>query len=124
MSRTDVHAPAWVKDRDPAWHNEYREDHNHGQWVVRWEHHPRKWVPIYETVTRCDLGDFLAGAQKTACRMSYAGHRNIYCGCWMCTGHPWQRQDRRRLRHMEQRMLREVLKDHEHDPYVRETRTW
>jgi hypothetical protein len=81
MSRTDVHRPAWVKDRDP---------------------HERGFVAHHNHATGpCDLADYLAakGWTRTRCYPIYTGGRNIYCGCAACTGQDWRRQERRRDRY-------------------------
>jgi hypothetical protein len=82
MSRTDVHAPAWVKDRDPAWRREYREEHDHDNGV-------------------CNLAAWVADRNTPyagTCHLTYVGGRNIYCGCSMCTGQIGRKFSRRRER--------------------------
>lgn len=85
MSRTDVHRPAWVKERDPAMRSQFRAHHNHA-------------------TGPCDLDAHMAakGWTRTRCYPTYIGGRNIYCGCKMCTGQPWRklahRKDRVRWR--------------------------
>jgi hypothetical protein len=112
MSRTDVHAPYWVKERDPAWRRVFMPAHRHticehydregGHWLVRRE------VP-------CDLADFLAGSRTTHCGMVYVGGRNICCGCRLCTEQMWQKQDHRsergRWRSIRQSLLRVPAED-------------
>lgn len=36
----------------------------------------------------------------------FTSHRNLGCGCRMCTGHFWRRWERRRDRHAAKRKLR------------------
>lgn len=98
MSRTFVHAPAWVKDRDRGWQRWYREVHHH---VARtyWVKDRSGWVLRVEPFTGCDLVAFYAGQRDTFCRTVYTGGRNIYCGCRLCTGADWARVGRRRQRH-------------------------
>jgi hypothetical protein len=112
MSRTDLHAPYWVKERDPAWRRVFVPAHRHvvcehydeeaGHWLLRRE------VP-------CDLAEFLAGTRTTRCRMMYVGGRNICCGCRLYTGQMWRKQDRRsargRWRAIRQSLLRVAAED-------------
>lgn len=102
MSRTDVHAPYRVKARDPGWRDHFTEHHNHAQRVTgatREPGPPPRWVHRYEIVVRCDLADFLAGVEDTACSMGYVGRRrNIFCGCRLCTGADGRRLARRQER--------------------------
>lgn len=81
MSRTDVHAPAWVKERDPGWRHAFVEVHDHraGRCDID-QHDPSDW-------------------QASSCHITlrWTG-RNIHCGCRLCTGHHWRKLDNRRQR--------------------------
>lgn len=114
MSRTDVHAPAWVKERDPLWRSNHRESHNHlwqrvGSEKVVYEDGRIHWEPIWEKVERCDLDVYLAAREwvRTACRIEYVHTgRNIYCGCNMCTGKIYRKLSRKADRTQTKRLLR------------------
>jgi hypothetical protein len=88
MSRTDVHAPAWVKERDPGWAHAFHEqhDHRHGRCDLD-RHDTRNW-----RCSHCHIQSRWTG-------------RNIHCGCPLCTGHHWNRAERRRDRHQWRRRL-------------------
>jgi hypothetical protein len=92
MSRTDVHRPAWVQERDPELRHLFVEYHDH-------------------RAGRCDLDVYLStpGWVRTTCSVRYVGGRNIYCGCHLCTGQPGRRlahrQERTRWRADRQRLL-------------------
>ncbi len=114
MSRTDVHAPAWVKERDPLWRAHYVEDHNHAQYVIGHEKRNTEdghtyYASIWKMVERCDLDEYLAarGWARTAChiRMINAG-RNVGCGCRMCTGQTWRKFGNRTERYTTKKLLR------------------
>jgi len=95
MSRTDVHAPNWVKERDPAWRHYFVEDHDHSS-------------------GDCDLNAYLAGRQRkrTRCTIRWrARGRNICCGCPMCTGKEWRKMDRRQERYEGRRLARNCDSD-------------
>lgn len=108
MSRTDVHRPGWVQERDPHNRRHFVADHNHTIHEA-WDPQQRRW--LVRRAVDCDLHAFLAakGWAPTRCRMRYIGGRNIYCGCDMCTGRHWQRLARRRERHQWRRTAREIL---------------
>ena len=115
MSRTDVHAPCWVKERDPAWRAHFTETHQHHN-IIRLARGGGGWTRAVRTFTGCDLDQFLAGARDTFCSMRYTGRRNIFCGCRLCTGHDWNR-----LHHQQQRAAwritrQHILATHRHDP--------
>lgn len=94
MSRTDVHAPDWVKQRDPGWRAHYRagHDHSHGPCDLHFYDGRALWA-----ATNCHL--YLVSSD-----------RNIHCGCRLCTGHDDRRADRRHDRHEARRRLREARK--------------
>jgi len=87
MSRTDTHAPAWVKERDPGWWYAFHEHHDH-------------------TGGACDLAEFLNqshdGSYRWApgrCRIDWHSiGRNHFCGCRMCTDHDGRRLARKQER--------------------------
>lgn len=114
MSRTDVHAPAWVKQRDPLWRSHYVESHNHAWYSVGHEKVTSEggyptWRTIWEKVERCDLDDYLAatGWIRTACQIRLRSFgRNIDCGCHLCTDHFWHRLSNRASRHQAKKLLR------------------
>lgn len=115
MSRTDVHAPSWVKERDPAWRANYTEVHNHHQHIVGHEKHTdaeghTSYRAIYQRVEECQLPVFLAAHKwvRTSCYISYVHTgRNIHCGCHLCTGHQGRRLANRVDRQRARRLLRE-----------------
>lgn len=92
MSRTDVHRPPWVQARDPYLRHEYRDEHDHSTGV-------------------CDLAVFLDAHVwiKTRCYRDYAGHRNPYCGCRLCTGHTGRKRANRKDRHAWRRDRHQIL---------------
>lgn len=115
MSRTDVHAPAWVKERDPAWRTHYTEDHNHSWHSVG---HEKITTPdghttyktIWKKVERCDLDEYLAANSwvRTACQIRLISRgRNIDCGCHLCTGQIYRRLGNRSDRQKAKRLLRD-----------------
>ena len=84
MSRTFVHAPAWVKERDPRWRNHFQTVHDHDDGI-------------------CDLAAYLAhDGYRVRGRMCHVAlcwrGRQIHCGCAMCTGAWTRRWGRRRSR--------------------------
>lgn len=114
MSRTDVHAPCWVKERDPLWRDQYKEVHNHTWQYERSEKHKDEdgytyYKSIYRKVERCELDEYLAAREwvRTACYITLApGCRNISCGCHMCTGHIYRKLSRKADRLQTKRLLR------------------
>jgi hypothetical protein len=114
MSRTDVHRPAWVQERDHTMRREFVAEHRHtivedydqdsGRWLVRRE------VP-------CDLEEHLTGHgwARTRCGLRYVGGRNTFCGCQLCTGRAprklARKQERVRWRAERQRLLAETSAD-------------
>ncbi len=115
MSGTHVHAPGWVKDRDPEWRKEMQEIHRHVaerfHVYKRNRDGTREWSAVVRPFTGCDLAEFLAGKNHTFCYLQYVGGRNIYCGCNLCTGQTGRRRDRRHARHEKQQVCRDLLKD-------------
>lgn len=72
MSRTDVHVPLWVRERDPQWRHHFYADHDHA-------------------TGPCDLADRIARPHlpwsATRCHINLINRsRNICCGCHQCTG--------------------------------------
>ena len=114
MSRTDVHAPAWVKERDPAWRSCFKESHNHSWHIYGYEKRKDRpgldlYKPIWKRVDRCDLDVYLAarGWVRTACQIVYAHRgRNIFCGCGMCTGKDDRKLGNRSDRQRTKRLIR------------------
>jgi hypothetical protein len=98
MSRTDVHRPGWVKERDPHLRHLFREHHNHA-------------------TGPCDLQDYLTGQgwTRTRCYLAYTGGRNIFCGCQLCTEQHGRklarRQERSWWRTARQRLLAAAPQD-------------
>lgn len=90
MSRTDVHAPYWVKLRDPLWRDHFKEFHDHDHGV-------------------CTLDQFLSNRSGWIRDLCYVGQvwrgRQIHCGCPMCTDRDGRRMRRRR----ERREVRQAL---------------
>ncbi len=70
MSRTDVHRPKWVQDRDRL---------------------TRPMIEVHRHETGpCDLDAWRAQKghhHRSRCYLLYVGGRNPYCGCRLCTGH-------------------------------------
>lgn len=100
MSRTDVHTPYWVRQRDPAWHECFVEEHDHSKGP-------------------CDLEIFLAAGNsyvRTRCyiEMRWTG-RNLYCGCRMCTGHHERHHENKQARMKWHTERQELLKLQDHD---------
>jgi len=95
MSNTDTHRPEWVRERDPWCRREFRADHDHSDGVcdfaLRWDNPLLPW-------------------SATSCHIAYTGHRQV-CGCRMCTWYWGRRMTRRRGRHDEQRLCRELRKN-------------
>jgi hypothetical protein len=111
MSRTDVHVPGWVKERDPAWwRTHYTEQHRHVRQI--WDPETQRWGA--QRAVDCDLGRFLAGERDTNCSMRLAGpSNNISCGCRQCTGQDERKLGRRRERAIWRAAARMILKtDH------------
>jgi len=108
MSRTDVHVPGWVKERDPAWwRTHYTEDHRHVRQI--WDPEAQRWGR--QRAVDCDLDRFLAGERDTNCSMRLAGSsNNISCGCRLCTGQPARKLARRQERADWRAAAREILK--------------
>src|SRR5689334_10105567 len=114
MSRTDVHAPEWVKERDPLWRDQYKEVHNHGWHTTGSQKHVDEdgyvsYRPIGRRVERCELEDYLAAREwvRTACYITLRpGCRNICCGCQMCTGQFYRKLSRKADRSRTKRLLR------------------
>lgn len=94
VSRTWVHQPYWIKQRQERWRNFFYEYHNHINGECDLDSSPsRGWYP-----GNCHLADSSRG-------------RNIHCGCWMCSGSPFRRIQRRMERHQWRRQQKELLSD-------------
>lgn len=114
MSRTDVHAPNWVKERDPLWRDQFKEVHNHGWLSDGSEKHVDEdgytsYKRTWRKVERCELDIYLSARQwvRTACYVTLApGCRNICCGCNMCTGQTFRKLSRKVDRLQTRRLLR------------------
>jgi hypothetical protein len=90
MSRTDVHAPDWVKHKDPLWRRYFEEVHRHERGF-------------------CDLDQLLASRYwiRTNCYMNIHWQgRQIHCGCKMCTNQIGRKLSNRRERHQVKDALR------------------
>lgn len=85
MSRTDVHAPYWVKKLQPEWRAFFVEWHNHTK-------HDCNFSIKNENYRDCLLGSVNRG-------------KNIFCGCSMCTGQVWRRLSNRSERYKAKRLL-------------------
>jgi len=93
MSRTDVHAPYWVKQLDPAWRDHFQEVHHHQDGV-------------------CTLQDYFESLRRNGrswgdCFIQPVSRgRNIHCGCWMCSEGYSRSLRRRTERHQIKQALR------------------
>lgn len=90
MSRTDVHAPWWVKERDPLWRQHFQEVHDHSRGP-------------------CDLLRFLSSRRyvRTSCYIEIRWQgRQIHCGCRMCTDQVGHQLQRRHDRHVTKQALK------------------
>lgn len=81
MSRTDVHRPPRVQEKDPYLQGDYVDVHRHEG-------------------GSCDLSEYLEsdGGGETDCYRAYVGWRNTYCGCRMCTAQFHRKLHQRRIR--------------------------
>ncbi len=95
MSRTDVHAPYWVKLRDPAWSGHFVDEHRHDG-------------------RDCDLEEFLTDSTLTywqGCYRNFVSRgRNVHCGCRMCTNQAGRRHSHRAARAAVRAQLRAAAK--------------
>lgn len=93
MSRTDVHAPNWVKARTPEWGRYFEDFHNHA-------------------TGPCDLAESLAAGRvftRTRCnRWMVNRGRNISCSCVCCSGQ-LERKYHRRQERAQWRVARQLL---------------
>jgi hypothetical protein len=98
MSRTDVHVPHWVKEKDPLWRRHFVEVHNHenGTCDLHLRLEARGWIR-----TRCYINIHWQG-------------RQIHCGCKMCTNQIGRRLGNRRERHDAKRAIRKGAWDFDH----------
>ncbi len=90
MSRTDVHAPNWVKQKDPLWRDHFQEIHDHSDGV-------------------CNLNEYLNQMiwSQAKCYITFRWQgRQIHCGCGMCTDRDGRRLKRRWDRREVKRGLR------------------
>lgn len=94
MSRTDVHAPYWVKLRDPGWASYFTDEHRH-------------------QTGECTLEAFLADPHLTYWQGCYRNivsqDSNVHCGCRMCTNQHGRRNARRADRVELRRQLRTAV---------------
>jgi hypothetical protein len=89
MARTYVHIPFRVKMRMPHFRHAFTEIHDH------------RFGP-------CDLTEPRPFDRRHRCYTEFVctGH-NIHCGCKMCTGQVWRKQERRRERYAGRRECRD-----------------
>lgn len=108
MSRTRKTRPLHVRMADPKDHGvEYIEVHNHinGRECDLPVSHDAKSIansydgPFVDAVTR-------------PCHYSWEYKGKNLCGCRMCTGHDFRKQDIRKSRHEAKQELHQVLKTH------------
>lgn len=93
MSRTYVHRPIWVMERDPRVRHWFSDFHDHSDGT-------------------CDLHVYLAANDwvRTRCyRQPWTQAPNL-CGCRLCTGQGGRKRSRRRQRARAKRALRETAK--------------
>jgi hypothetical protein len=88
MSRTDVHRPPLVQERDPYNRRLFVEVHDHEGGVCTFDRYQAE------------------GWFRGCCHLRYRGGANIYCGCRMCTGHYWRKARNRRERYAGRRECR------------------
>jgi hypothetical protein len=96
MSRTDVHRPWWVLERDPHMRRDFVPHHNH--WALEdWDPELRRWR-IRRTVA-CDLAERLTGpgGKDTRCVLYPSGSRR-FCSCPLCGQQAARKQGHRRER--------------------------
>lgn len=107
MSRTDVHAPYWVKLRDPGWSRHFVEEHRHERCRCDVEGH-------LDEDRCCDLEEFLAEPHLTywqGCYRDFVSFGvNVWCGCRMCTNQLGRRHTRRAERVVVRARLRAAVK--------------
>lgn len=99
MSRTDIHRPVWVQQLDPFVRHWFTDHHDHEDGI-------------------CDLGFVLADERnwtRGSCYRLPSAECPCLCGCWMCTGAPWNRARRRGERHEWKRVRTNLLKSQEWD---------
>jgi hypothetical protein len=113
MSRTDVHRPWWVQERDPHVRRDLLPHHNH--WVLEdWDPELRMWRS--RRSVPCDLDERLsaAGYRGTRC-MLYPNGRRRFCPCRRCGTHPGhklaRRQERTRWRSARARLLAAIAEE-------------
>ena len=96
MSRTDVHRPWWVLERDPHMRRDFKPDHNH--WILTdWDPELGTWRTRLSAP--CDLGQgrLGPGPRDTRCTFYPSGRRR-FCSCGLCG-----QQAARRYSHRQER---------------------
>jgi hypothetical protein len=96
MSRTDVHRPWWVLERDPHVWRDFVPHHNH--WILEdWDPETRRWL-VRRSVP-CDLAERLTGPGRahTRCVLYPSGSRR-FCSCPLCSQQAARKQTHRRER--------------------------
>jgi hypothetical protein len=119
MSRTDSHRPFWVIQKDKY------ERHNFRPWHHHWE--TSDWDKEQNTYLRkvsvsCDLSTFIESpATETHCTLFPI--KNL-CGCRMCTGHEYRKQEIRSARTAWRNTRAKLMRDPEADDSVKFKQRW
>ncbi|MFG3710806.1 hypothetical protein [Micromonospora sp. NPDC047730] len=105
MSRTDVHRPFWVQERDPHLRREFRVDHNHWQFE-HWDPERRQY--LVKRSIPCDLHKREGKTRKvwTRCAPTFTGTRGC---CGLCADQPRRKRRRRQERHGWRHLRTELL---------------
>jgi hypothetical protein len=96
MSRTYVHRPWWVLERDPHMRRDFVPHHDH--WIREdWDPALRRWR--VRRTAPCDLTERLTspGHAHTRCRFDSSGRRR-FCSCPLCGQQAARKQAHRRER--------------------------
>lgn len=123
VSKTDKTRPWWVKMVESP--SNYKESHNHGKVPLRDEHgkivqvavEGQRWPQtVYVQATECDLPPAPGPDREWgSCHWTETAHfihTVRYCGCPMCTGQDWRRQERRKERYEGRRQARDWWREY------------
>ncbi|MFC4022045.1 hypothetical protein ACFOW4_29475 [Micromonospora sp. GCM10011542] len=95
MTRTDIHRPERVQQRDPLMRHWFTDTHEHGRGP-------------------CDLDEFLASPDRirTRCYRQTSAQAPNLCGCQLCTFQSQRRLGRRQERVAWRSIRRRLLAEH------------